>query len=296
MLIEKEYLIRKRQVGSQRIRYVICATPRTGSTFLCEALEYLEIIQHPECLYEALYPKNKETDLFKHTPPEQYMKAWLDRADQNGVSGCKILASQLREHVSTVPKMMLQNMIDLFPDDTYFIWLKRKNKLRQAVSMTRASKTNMWRKMRRHENRPTPKFVITDTEIDKQAYALRKDDLYLKKFFRESKVKPLILYYEDFQDDISQAVQEILNYIGLDKKKNIPVRKGELLRQSDAITERLVSAYAGILTKPYLVQEIYFYWVSILDVLYKVSMIFRRRSVWYGRILDYIKNFISAVF
>lgn len=283
------------QASDQVLHYVVCATQRTGSTFLCEALENLNLIQDPDCFYEALYPKNKEGTLFHTTPPDQYLKVWLREVEQYGVAGCKVMSHQLREHISIVSQINLRNALALFPTHTHFIWIQRRDKLRQAVSMRRASVTHVWRKTQKNMNRVLPDCCISDTDIDAQVYELKKDEKYLKKFFQKAKVKPLVLYYEDFQDDRSEAVQYIIEYLGI-KIDNPVIGEAALIQQSDEKTEQLVYAYRGILTKPYLVQETWFYCRLFLERAYKMSAFFRKKSALYEVMLDSVKQFVGIVF
>jgi len=153
MTTGKEYLKSKLHNKERHINYVLCATQRTGSTLICEVLENLDLLQFPENFYEALHSTHKEEDLYKNTPLEEYLSTWLEEFNIDGVSGFKIMASHLIEHVLRAPGITPQNAISLFPENTYFIWIKRRDKLRQAVSMRRAVATKIWRKLKKNENK-----------------------------------------------------------------------------------------------------------------------------------------------
>ena len=178
-----------------RRSYLVCATPRSGSTLLCETLERTGIAGRPREYFEAL----KETGVPRR--PREYFwglrspevlrllphDAQLDRdservATWNRDDYAKHLDAAIRE--GTTPsgvfgaKMMwgyFNDFLELtrgiprfggmgdgsllnaaFPELRY-VFVSRSDKVRQAVSLWRALQTWVWRKAEGHDDKePLP--------------------------------------------------------------------------------------------------------------------------------------------
>jgi LPS sulfotransferase NodH len=163
--------------------YLVCATPRSGSTLVCQALKATGIAGRPEEYFEALRhsgrPRRPEeyfggTDdrsLLDHLgertvgdDPQPRSPLWsraaydryLDWAMEtgttgNGVFGAKLMWGYFEDFVSllrNVPRYRDVPLEDLmttvFPEVT-FIRVVRANKIRQAVSLWKAVQTATWR-------------------------------------------------------------------------------------------------------------------------------------------------------
>jgi trehalose 2-sulfotransferase len=168
--------------------YLVCATPRSGSTLLCETLETTGIAGRPREYFEAL----KETGVPRR--PREYFwglrspevlrllpdDAQLDRDSEraaswsrddyarhldasiregttpNGVFGAKLMWGyfddflQLMRGIPRLGGMGDGSLLNAaFPELTY-VFVSRSDKVRQAVSLWRALQTLVWRKAEDH--------------------------------------------------------------------------------------------------------------------------------------------------
>jgi len=163
--------------------YLVCATPRSGSTLVCQALKATGVAGRPEEHFEALRhsgrPRRPEEyfggvddrSLLDHLgertvgdDPQPRSPLWsraaydryLDWAMEtgttgNGVFGAKLMWGYFEDFVSllrNVPRYRDVPLEDLmttvFPEVT-FIRVVRANKIRQAVSLWKAVQTATWR-------------------------------------------------------------------------------------------------------------------------------------------------------
>ena len=163
--------------------YLICATPRSGSTLLCEALENTGIAGNPKEYFEALratglprHPKEYFTSLENQeimnllgdfsrldhasTPPPsqtyasyaEYLAHVLQEGTTfNGIFGAKVMwgyfddfISNLRDLPEGREKPVPELLSSIFPDLRY-IRVSRLDKVRQAVSLWKAIQTDTWR-------------------------------------------------------------------------------------------------------------------------------------------------------
>jgi LPS sulfotransferase NodH len=163
--------------------YLVCATPRSGSTLVCHALEETGVAGRPEEYFEALRHSGRprrpdeyflgvenqsirdhlgERAVGSETPPRSplWSRAAYDRylewafdagTTPNGVFGAKLMwgyfgdfVSLLRNIASYQDLPLTDLLPEVFPDLT-FVRVVRANKLRQAVSLWKAVQTATWR-------------------------------------------------------------------------------------------------------------------------------------------------------
>jgi len=174
---------RSEPVAPQR-SYLVCATPRSGSTLLCETLEQTGIAGRPREYFEAL----KETGVPRR--PREYFwglrspevlrllphDAQLDRDSErvatwnrddyarhldasieqgttaNGVFGAKMMWGYFDDFLELtrgIPRfggMGDGSLLNAAFPDLQYVFVSRSDKVRQAVSLWRALQTWVWRK------------------------------------------------------------------------------------------------------------------------------------------------------
>jgi trehalose 2-sulfotransferase len=163
--------------------YLVCATPRSGSTLVCHALEETGAAGRPEEYFEALRhsgrPRRPEeyflgvedqsirdhlgersvgsdpqprSPLWSRAAYDRYLEWALDAGTtDNGIFGAKLMWGYLGEFVSllrNIPKYRDVPLAELLPTvfpDLTFVRVVRANKVRQAVSLWKAVQTATWR-------------------------------------------------------------------------------------------------------------------------------------------------------
>ncbi len=163
--------------------YLVCATPRSGSTLVCHALEKTGVAGKPEEYFEALRhsgrPRRPEeyflgtedqsirdhlgeraigselqprSPLWSRAAYDRYLE-WTFEAGTtpNGVFGAKLMWGYFGELVSLLRNIPAYRDVPLaeilptvFPDLT-LVRVVRANKVRQAVSLWKAVQTATWR-------------------------------------------------------------------------------------------------------------------------------------------------------
>jgi trehalose 2-sulfotransferase len=163
--------------------YLVCATPRSGSTLVCHALEETGVAGQPEEYFEALRHSGRprrpeeyfvgvkdpsirdhlgERAVGSEQPPRSplWSRAAYDRylewafevgTTPNGVFGAKLMWGYFEDFVSLLRNIPAYRDIPLaellpavFPELT-FVRVVRANKVRQAVSLWKAVQTATWR-------------------------------------------------------------------------------------------------------------------------------------------------------
>jgi LPS sulfotransferase NodH len=165
--------------------YLVCATQRSGSTLVCQALketgvagvpeEYFEALQHsgrprqPEEYFSGLddpsilhhlgerkrrggEEQEPQSPLWTRTAYDRYLDWAMEQGrTPNGVFGAKLMWNYLGDFVSllrNVPEYRDLPLAELLPavfPNLTFVRVVRANKVRQAVSLWKAIQTATWR-------------------------------------------------------------------------------------------------------------------------------------------------------
>jgi len=184
--------------------YVICATPRSGSNYLCQLLASTEQLGNPIEYLNA-------TGRRKHTDPKypKDPRAQIDiirsmGATPNGIYAVKVLPLQYRR---------ARKRVDLFNElpNLKFLRLRRRDLLGQAISLSRAEQSGQITSSDRVRRNP-----IYDVEdIRSCIRAVRAMESTWDQVMLEFGVQPLTFEYEDVMRDPQAAVDRVAALMGL---------------------------------------------------------------------------------
>jgi trehalose 2-sulfotransferase len=198
--------------------YLLCASPRTGSTLLAEGLagtgiagrplEYFDIHQHNEKWW---------VEHLGIADDFQYLgKVLHAAATDNGIVGIKVHWHQFSVLHAKVASAAARRapLSDVFPNLKH-IWLTRANKIAQAISYYRASKTDLWHKRPIGAlNPPRAADAQFDyREIDRLVALIHHFDASWSRYFAAMGVTPLRIVYEDMVADFAGTIRAVLRHM-----------------------------------------------------------------------------------
>jgi len=169
--------------------FLVCATPRSGSTLVCKALGRTRVAGRPEEYFEALLhsgrPRRPEeyfqgiddqsivdqlgergvgeemqarSPLWSRTAYDRYFEWAIETGTTpNGVFSAKLMWGYFGDFVSllrNVPRYRDLPLAELLPaafGDLTYVRVVRANKIRQAVSLWKAVQSATWREVGRQE-------------------------------------------------------------------------------------------------------------------------------------------------
>ena len=242
--------------------YVICTTPRSGSWLLSEGLAASGRAGNPrEWFNELEEPPFRDRWRLAHAselPFEHYLaQAQAASTTSNGVCGLKLHFDQFRNLPRKLASLQgyrglnsEQCLAKLLPR-ARFIWLSRRDKVRQAVSLLLAIRTGRWWSI----DGVRPEFPLGDSrepEFDAEHIALLERQLLAsdagwQAHFRRQDITPLMVPYEDLQADYGGTVARVLEWLGVATAAAAPLPVPRLQRQSDDRNEAWVARYSNIL-------------------------------------------------
>ena len=234
------------------ISYLICATERSGSTLLCEALTLTGVAGVP---VEYLCPDHapawqKRWGVFGY---EDYLAtAMRQTMTSNGVFGAKFTWSPLYHFLHEVQRLPRYQgkhfaardlLNDVFPN-LHYIWIKRRDKVRQAVSLAKAVQTSVWRVTAETPvANPHNKALFSFNQIDLLLRRLQADELAWQKYFSANHIQPFVVEYEDFVLHYEQTAIQILQYLGISDAEAVRFGARSMKKQADEETEQWVQRY-----------------------------------------------------
>lgn len=144
--------------GRERIdSYLICATPRTGSSLLCGLLDSTGIAGHPESYFRRQDKREWAAGWGIARPPDgsfrhaDYFRAAVSAGKTvNGVFAARIMWGTMDEVTTDLASVYPEHAgsdLDLLRAAfacTRFVYLRRGDVIAQAVSLLRAEQTGVW--------------------------------------------------------------------------------------------------------------------------------------------------------
>jgi len=196
---------------TQQKSYIICTTARSGSNLFCNYLQNTGVLGRPsELLNPDVIRKGnfgRNHDFSKPISVEAYLKHLLKMTEKKGVFGIKILYEDLEafRHFSAFSTLL---------KNSFLIHLRRRSKLRQALSYLFAEETGQW--------------VATDPPRKRQdevGYDFNRIDAHLRRLIEQDTLWTSILeaikpaeyreiYLEDFLADPATCIHQVFADIG----------------------------------------------------------------------------------
>jgi LPS sulfotransferase NodH len=252
------------------VSYLVCATPRSGSTLLCDTLRKTGVAGNPFEFFEALpetgVPRRPldylaglddsealalvEGAPTPEAPPYSDLRGCADYAEHlekvraagttsNGVFGAKVMWAHLVDLGRQLGSGDLAALVDELFDRPRFVWVRREDTVRQAVSLWRAMQTQSWRA----ENEPAagePQYSYA--ALRHLVELLVAHDRAWDRFLG-GKEHVLTLTYEEIASDIGDAVGRTLAHIGIAPDAAVGALP-TMRRQADQRSDEWADAYA----------------------------------------------------
>ncbi len=214
--------------------YIICTSPRSGSTLLCKLLAATGVAGKPGSYFHNpsisewlndydLHPKSNATD-------REVLNLIFDEVRQLGTADTGMFGLRVQRGSFD---FLIRQLALLHPDcssdverfhaafgNTLFIHLSRANKLEQAVSFVKATQTGLWHQApdgTELERLSAPQEPAYDRElIARHLSELSALDDQWAAWFADADAAQLKITYEDLSADPGAVLRDVLEALGLD--------------------------------------------------------------------------------
>nr|WP_285801480.1 Stf0 family sulfotransferase [Falsiruegeria litorea] len=214
--------------------YIICTSPRSGSTLLCKLLEATGQSGHPGSHFHqpsiAAWLDDYGLSDRHFADPVSRLSAIFEAARQTGTGTTGMFGLRLQRHSFD---FFMQKLAVLHPDQTHdadriqtafgrtlFIHLTRDNKLDQAISRVIAEQSGLWHKaadgseLERLSAPQTPTYDAA--RISEHITTLTAYDAQWQRWFDQQRLSPVRVSYDDLSHAPAQQLARILDALDLD--------------------------------------------------------------------------------
>ena len=242
--------------------YVVCAIPRSGSNLLTDGLHATRRAGRPKQFFlrasvphfTALHRLNSSADFGAYV--RDITKA---TATSNEIFGFKLMSWYLDDFLTRLRETRafgdaaisdLDLLRNAFPC-LQFVYIVRRNKLRQALSKARATQTNLWKVQQGKTAQGEAQFdtnlieqCLRDSEQQEEAW---------EHFFQRFDIEPFRVEYEKLCTDYEGTVRGVLNFLKISVPRRICISTPVTIKQSDEINraweERFLKEHSAVLAQ-----------------------------------------------
>jgi len=200
------------RIPEPRSRYIIAITPRSGSSYLCDAMTRTRRFGNPS---EVLNQQFIE-EIMKKVPgrnADEYLRNLMRaRKSANGVAGLKASWFQFR------------NFHQALDDDGYlfdfrYIYLTRRDLAAQAVSLYKATETDIFHTNVKPSESAMERLQALEYDYEKieewYEHILRQERGWWYFFYR-NRIVPLHITYEEIDEDLMAVLRRIATFVDVD--------------------------------------------------------------------------------
>lgn len=219
----------------EKISYFICSSQRTGSNVLCEVLTLSGVAGRPTEQFVPAFPDSRQIghDLagFEQSVwaqqkgvgsfPAFFQAVVEEGTTANGVFGCKLMwncLDGLLVRLAELPRCRglepMDRLMAAFAQPR-FIHLRRRNRIRQAVSWALAAQTGHYSAWQAASRPPFSQPVFDAEFLDGLNRLIVESELGWHSFFETIGADPLELWFEDLADDLEAALERVLGWLGI---------------------------------------------------------------------------------
>jgi LPS sulfotransferase NodH len=232
--------------------YLVLMLPRSGSNLLCYHLEKIgfgrpiEWFHYNQKRWESVF--GSHLDL---SDPYVYIREALRYGTVNGVFGSKLNWAQFEIFLKKARALLdpagIQlndaEAVEVFIPAPKYIHLKRRNKIRQAVSYARARQNGIW--MVKADQDDTYKDYTLPAVYDREHIECLFDnllafDLSWEQYLTHHDLPALEIWYEDLAKDYVNKMLEVYTYLGISRDEVIDP---PLKRQADSVSQVWVQRF-----------------------------------------------------
>lgn len=214
--------------------YIICSTPRSGTTLLCDLLADTRVAGRPDSFFQRQsirwWAQYLDVSVAGWAGEYEFDQLYLAAVHQEGAGGTQVFGMRLMwEHVDYLSRR-LGAFYPGLPSDSArfrsalgpirFVHLSREDKLAQAVSRIKAEQTGLWHVnvdgTERERLKPEQAPVYDARVLSEQVAEYEREDAAWLSWFARQKIQPVHITYEELSSKPQTTLATILSALDLD--------------------------------------------------------------------------------
>ncbi len=233
--------------------YLVCAHWRTGSTLLCEALQATGLAGVPDEYFWTDYVKDYKA-LWQVETDAEYLDALkVKAATSNGVLGAKVMSGHfwllkdllrnggrhprrsLRDRLFRRKRYHHRHLESVFFGPLKYVWMRRKDKLGTAISLSMAEQTQRWHKRGGSDDEPPAKPRYDADQIRRYINLADQSECWWEKYFKTNGQQPLDVFYETLLEDYEGTIVRVLEHLDIPVPADFSLPKPSLKKQANEL-------------------------------------------------------------
>lgn len=227
---------------------ILAGVQRSGTSLLCEAMKQAGSAGVPE-EYLLTFSDREWAER-----PARAVRAHVEKVldmgtTPNGLFAVNIMwnyYAKVAEVLARLPECAQAPphavWARVFPDPHY-IWIRRRDRVRQAVSWAKAVQTGIYASYEIGQRVPKQKPRFDFTFIDNLNRLVREGEVGWQTHFKKCGAKFVEVFYEDLVADLDGTLGQLLPQFGLAKSVKLGIEKLPVKKQADAINEEWIRRY-----------------------------------------------------
>jgi LPS sulfotransferase NodH len=230
--LDEQLLEQLNQAIEPRSRFIIAITPRSGSTYLCDAMKNTNRLGRPQELLGAISIANRIGKNIPGRTPEEYLRNGIKatRSPVNNVSGLKASWFQFEKFTQA---MTDRSYLKGFK----YIYLTRRDLAAQAVSLYKATASEVFHSNIDHSSEALQKLESLQYDYKQIKYwydHILVQEKGWQRYFYENRIYPYCISYEDIEEDILTILKRMAFYVSVDPNNiHLPQQVSSLQKIGD---------------------------------------------------------------
>jgi LPS sulfotransferase NodH len=230
------------------ISYIVASVQRSGTHLLCSILRSAGA-GSPD---EYFFLKYGETWEERWGSPSRV--AYLERIFQqhttaDGVFGFVVMwvyfdrVVQMLQEIPAYKNFNESQLLAAVFNRPKYIWMRRRNRVQQAVSWAIALQTGVWAQKKGDEPqlRAVPRFDFN--VIDDLYNRIVDGEVGWTNYFHENQIDPLVLFYEDVVASNLDAARRVLEFLGVPFPPACEIAPPTVQKQGTQLSEEWAASY-----------------------------------------------------
>lgn len=244
-----DFLVVIGRMKPPRYSYLLCATDRSGSTWLTHGLSSLGTAGRPREYFSHKFRTPSglawSTSSFDAVLDEVFRAG----STPNGVFGSKLMwwqLQQLHRHARPRTEYAGIGLGELMPrvlPGARYIYLTRRDRLRQAISHWKAQQSGVWHHQRNLPRAPQLGLSFDFHEIEHRLRLLEECEAQWEHYFKQIGAAPLRLTYEEMLNDFTGVLAHIVDYLGIEAPSPLAEPLDAPVRLPDTVADAWIRRY-----------------------------------------------------
>lgn len=207
--------------------YLVLMSARCGSNLLCSHLAQIRFGKPIEAFHfnHQMMRDRHHWDI-DFNDPAAYLRQAIHFQMVDGVYGMKVHWGQFQTFLKTArqltdpfePTITDTELIEVFFPGSAYIHIKRRDKIKQAISFSIAMQTGIWL-VRTDQDDEYEKFILPSVydreHIEGCLEELLAYDVAWENFLKRNDVNYLELWYEDLAGDFKNKMLQVYDHLGI---------------------------------------------------------------------------------